>query len=550
MKSAPAINACDLHSRVISDAVLSPVARLDNHKLLLGAYDGNHEFIEEIHLKRSKRIITCASNEQEHEDVVEIAIYGGIVFGHFGHFLTETLSRYWYWRERSDTQIVFHSFTNSLLPCQKEIFTLLGLEEKRIRFVSMPVKVKKLILPVPGVVLGQYFDCRHLDILGVHPVGKVVSGRRIWLSRSQLDPVRQALISNEQEIELELQEKHGYTVIHPESVNLVALLDLLATAERIAGFEGSAFYNLMLLETVKADVRVIPRGVKCDRNFQLLFDRKSIAARICNVPGFSVGDQCKKRVRDFVFMSKLDVFRSLSTEDPPMTKPSSSLSAKRLNRLAQINCARSYLEIGVAKGRTFFDVDVSRKTAVDPKFRFQISALSEEVVASTRMLEMTSDDFFSSIRRDEDFDLIFIDGLHTFEQCFRDLLNTFAHANEKTIWLIDDTVPNDVFSTLRNGPEALNYRREAGLKGKAWHGDVFKVVFAIHDFIPTISYRTLIHEGNPQTVLWRQARANFAPRFDSFETISRMDYFDFKSNFDLLFATTEDELLDILRNLA
>jgi len=39
----------------------------------------------------------------------------------------------------------------------------------------------------------------------------------------------------------------------------------------------------------------------------------------------------------------------------------------------------------------------------------------------------TSDEFFSTLRPSKRYDVAFIDGLHTFEQTYRDVINTFAH---------------------------------------------------------------------------------------------------------------------------
>jgi hypothetical protein len=43
---------------------------------------------------------------------------------------------------------------------------------------------------------------------------------------------------------------------------------------------------------------------------------------------------------------------------------------ERLNALAKITSASTYLEIGVAKGATFTRVTVPYKVGVDPKFQF------------------------------------------------------------------------------------------------------------------------------------------------------------------------------------
>jgi hypothetical protein len=221
-------------------------------------------------------------------------------------------------------------------------------------------------------------------------------------------------------------------------------------------------------------------------------------------------------------------------------------SARRINELATKISAKRYLEIGVAGGRTFFAVDIETKIAVDPKFRFDWKSQERPNV---RFHEMVSDEWFVRNSGEKAFDLIFLDGLHTFEQTFRDFCNSLSVAHNRTIWILDDTVPSDMYSAWPNQKESIAFRREA-MKGRLkegqrlsgrWHGDVFKVVFAIHDFFPTMSYCTIITGGNPQTIVWRHPTANFAPLFNNLETISRLSYLDLKKNFEILHPRTETE---------
>jgi hypothetical protein len=198
-------------------------------------------------------------------------------------------------------------------------------------------------------------------------------------------------------------------------------------------------------------------------------------------------------------------------------------SARRINALAKALNARRYLEIGVANGSTFFSIDMPEKVAVDPKFRFDHR---QHQTGSVRFFETPSDEFFRSFGPEPAFDIIFLDGLHVFAQTFRDFCATFALAHPRTVWVIDDTVPRDIYSAWPDFQEAVRQRRAAGGKSGAWHGDVFKVVFAIRDFFPTMNFCT-VTEANPQTLVWFETRRDFKPLFDSLETIPRMSYFDF-----------------------
>jgi hypothetical protein len=217
-------------------------------------------------------------------------------------------------------------------------------------------------------------------------------------------------------------------------------------------------------------------------------------------------------------------------------------SVARLEALARTNDAHAYLEIGVNEGHTFLNAKgFEVKHGVDPEFRLDVPAHASDSVV---FFEMTSDDFFThSADPNQKYDIVFLDGLHTFEQTFRDFCSSQAHSHDGTIWLVDDVHPSDIFSAHPDQAEAYRSRERHGLEGVQWHGDVFKVVFAIHDFFPNLSYRTIVGSGNPQAVVVRRQRDVFAPAFADLEQITRMTYYDFMQHRDVMNLATEDEVI-------
>lgn len=214
------------------------------------------------------------------------------------------------------------------------------------------------------------------------------------------------------------------------------------------------------------------------------------------------------------------------------------ITSSRLTHISAISGATRYLEIGVNKGRTFLNMELPIVDAVDPHFKFRTDRFLRE---GRKFYEMTSDDFFRSRDQGVVYDLIFLDGLHTFEQCFRDFCATMAFSHDRTVWLIDDTCPNDAFSIRRSSIETRRLREDHGLESQAWHGDVFKTLFAIHDFFPTFDYRTVVGKGNPQSIILRKPRKKFSPVWNNLERISRSDYVDFLNNKPILNESSEDD---------
>lgn len=126
-----------------------------------------------------------------------------------------------------------------------------------------------------------------------------------------------------------------------------------------------------------------------------------------------------------------------------------------INQFLALFDAPSYLEIGVSEGETFFAVKAQRKVAVDPKFRFPFDRAIKEN-ASCTFHEVASDIYFSDwIGPSEVFQVIYLDGLHTFEQTLRDFTNAIRFLAPDGVIIIDDIVPNSYQSGL---PDQLELR--------------------------------------------------------------------------------------------
>lgn len=177
-------------------------------------------------------------------------------------------------------------------------------------------------------------------------------------------------------------------------------------------------------------------------------------------------------------------------------------SARRLNCLAGAITANSYLEIGVETGSTFLDVSCQSKTGVDPSFSFDWKSYNG--INGVELCQVTSDLFFDELDELVKYDIVFIDGLHTFEQTYRDIIHSMRHSHPHTIFLIDDTVPCDVFSTCRDQEECLRLRANLyHSSDNRWHGDTYKIIPLLAVFNPEYEVVTIIDNGNPQTILWR-----------------------------------------------
>jgi hypothetical protein len=137
-----------------------------------------------------------------------------------------------------------------------------------------------------------------------------------------------------------------------------------------------------------------------------------------------------------------------------------------------------YLEIGVNDGACFHAVDAPTKVAVDPRFAFRLplrvrlrSVLRR--ANGTLYFEETSDTFFARRgARLAPFDVVFVDGLHTYEQAYRDVVSSLELLAKSGVVLVHDSSPA---SAAAAAPSLAEAARTEGFVGE-WNGDVYRAI--------------------------------------------------------------------------
>jgi hypothetical protein len=472
------------------------------------------------------------------------AVYAGVFFHHYGHFLLESLARLWSASAYPDVPIVWvgvDSWTTSPTwrEWQREILALLGVTNP-VRVLTQPERFDVLHVPDPGWRYADWCHPDHVRFLATYDGPPQDDSTKLWLSRTGGENKGVGLVNGE--IAERWLQANGWRIMSPERLSIREQLDALASAGLVAGEEGSAFHSLLLLRDVsRKQFHVFRRYGPEHLTFHTIGNARGVNQTfhsnrhdaVISIAGRAVTRIAPNAAE---ILDHLDV----PVRQPPPRSPTVNHSVRRLRHLATSVDARSYLEIGVFDGATFNEVEIEHKDAVDPRFHFDVRAFATPTV---RFFEVTSDDFFLHFHKGERYDLIFLDGLHTFEQTFRDFCASFAATHDRSVWLIDDIFPIDIYSAHRDQKTALRFRHATGNKRHAWHGDVYKLVFAINDFFPNISFRSIKTGGNHQLVAWKAPRAVFRPKFDDLERISRLTYYDLYDHLDVYRFGTEEEVL-------
>ena len=128
---------------------------------------------------------------------------------------------------------------------------------------------------------------------------------------------------------------------------------------------------------------------------------------------------------------------------------------------------KNYLEVGCDKDENFSKINVEKKIGVDP--------------LKGGTLRMTSDDFFK--KNNEKFDLIFLDGLHTYEQTIKDIDNSLKFLNNHGVVIIHDCLPKKIWNQIV--PRVYGH----------WNGDVWKAIVHSRTYSYADTYTCIADHG-------------------------------------------------------
>lgn len=183
--------------------------------------------------------------------------------GHFGHTMTEVVSRLWAWPEvkqaHPDAKVLM--FLNRGREMSGWEYTLLGsagIDRDDVVFLDSPVRVERVLSPSPMFSNPEY---AHPAILETwQRMGDALAAdaddrdlpARFFCSRK----IRKRGCTNTDEVE-ELFRQQGFEVVFPETMSLPDQVQLFRQAEVVAGFAGSGLFQLEFTPTPK---RVITIG--------------------------------------------------------------------------------------------------------------------------------------------------------------------------------------------------------------------------------------------------------------------------------------------------
>lgn len=139
-----------------------------------------------------------------------------------------------------------------------------------------------------------------------------------------------------------------------------------------------------------------------------------------------------------------------------------------IRTLIEKNGYKSYLEIGVntpaQPGYNWDSIEIETKHGVDP--------------AVDTTFKMESDEFFAKHVKQK-YDIVFVDGLHIFDQAHRDIVNSLKWLNDNGTIVVHDCNPT---KEITQRPDRAS---------DVWHGDVWKAILKLRMEEPNVSIYTV-----------------------------------------------------------
>ena len=160
---------------------------------------------------------------------------------------------------------------------------------------------------------------------------------------------------------------------------------------------------------------------------------------------------------------------------------------------------KSYLEIGCDQNQVFSKIKIEKKIGVDPVFGGTIRD--------------TSDNFFkkNNIR----FDIIFIDGLHEYDQVKKDINNSLSFLNDNGVIFLHDCMPRGFI-----------YQAVPRARG-VWNGDVWKNIVETRTKIEIDTY--VIHADQGIAMILKRSNKNLLKL--NVNNFKKLKYKDFYYNY-------------------
>jgi len=206
--------------------------------------------------------------------ISETVIYFGVISKGWGHFLTDSLKRAWFFLNNNDFDnykiIAISDDDKEPAGNFRRIFELLGIDLKRFVFINKNTKLKSVIYPDSSFFCDEtdnrrYFTNEYRETIRKIKDASIYNSKyenihKVYFPFSNYRRNKHSLkrAIGEKNIE-KLFKNAGYAIIRPEKLSVDDQISLLKNAEWMASTDGSCSHNSIFLNDY-SNLIIIPRG--------------------------------------------------------------------------------------------------------------------------------------------------------------------------------------------------------------------------------------------------------------------------------------------------
>lgn len=194
-------------------------------------------------------------------------LFGGLLYGHFGHFLCESTGRLWGLDQGGFDGVIWYpklalGHPAKLTKPYHPFFAALGYPDLKLTAPQGLVRIAELVIPVQGFGIGLLAagipDYRAFMRARLGAAIAPAGGQDLYISRAAL-PVKRGGVLLETRIEA-LMQAEGYEIFHPQNYPIEVQIARYKAARRIVALDGSALHLAGMVAQPSARVAILNRG--------------------------------------------------------------------------------------------------------------------------------------------------------------------------------------------------------------------------------------------------------------------------------------------------
>lgn len=269
----------ELTAKAYDNAVILPFFRENNSpEAKGGVLDEKGDFID---ASRQHIVGTDIVAGYKPETVAESdkkVVWFGYFHNHWGHFLTEMVSRCWYFIDHNPEEEDFYvayalksdSCNLEMSGSFREFLNLLGVSDDRIVLVTEATRFSQVIIPEISSEAGEWYTDQYTAIFDrlISVVDKKTTRaerekyRKVYLTRLKGRGLARTQIGERSM--MKVFKAAGYRIVAPENLTLKEQIIAYSSCEKLTIVEGTLMHNILFCKP-ETKVTILNRG--CGANY-------------------------------------------------------------------------------------------------------------------------------------------------------------------------------------------------------------------------------------------------------------------------------------------